>query len=326
MDLSIIIVNWNSSGYIRKCIQSIYENTKDMEYEVIIVDNASYDDCEKIVREEFPDVLYIQSKENIGFANANNLGFKYSKGAVLLFLNPDTEVVGSSIQTLFSSLKTISDAGAVGGTLLNSDHSLQTSCIQPYPTVLNQLLDIDYLKHLYPKLGLWGMTPLYCSADHPEEVEVISGACIMVKRNVFLAVQCFSNDYFMYAEDLDLCFKINRAGYKNYYVSQSTIIHHGGGSTKNKKESYYSVVMMRESVYRFICKTQGMLNARLYQLAMFIGAIVRLLTITLIIPFKFIFNKHYDPYYIYNKWRMVIRWCLGLENWAKDLSNQRFIN
>ena len=231
IDLSIIIVNWNSANYIRKCISSIYENTKGIDFEIVVVDNASYDECESILKSEFPHVIFVQSTRNIGFAKANNLGFKYSFGETLLFLNPDTEIIGPALNQMLSFLQSTPDAGAVGCKLLNSDLSLQTSCIQPYPTILNQVLDIEYLKLRCPKLKLWGIWPLFHNNGNPEEIEVVSGACIMIKRNTFDKVEQFSTDYFMYTEDIDLCYKINQAGYKIYYIDDANIIHHGGGST-----------------------------------------------------------------------------------------------
>lgn len=314
MDLSVIIVNWNSANYIRGCLKSIYSETTDLKFEIIIIDNASYDGCNEIIKKEFPEVKFIQSKENVGFAKANNLGFKYSNGHALLFLNPDTEIIGPAIGLLYSYLLSLPAAGAVGGRLLNSDYSLQTSCIQPYPTILNQLLDFEYLIRLSPKLKLWGMRPLFCSnTGSPEEVEVISGACIMVKREVFEKIGHFSHDYFMYAEDVDLCYKINQSGYKNYYVSGAAIIHHGGGSTKNEHENYLTIVLMRESIFRFIKKTQGRLNALLYKFAMMTAAFVRLILVMLVLPWKVLSRRPQKLNNIYCKWKRVLRWSIGFE-------------
>jgi N-acetylglucosaminyl-diphospho-decaprenol L-rhamnosyltransferase len=138
-ELSIIIVNWNSKDFVRKCVQSIMANLMDFAFEIIVVDGASYDGCGEMLMREFPEVRFIQSDKNVGFARASNLGFEQSSGNCLLFLNPDTEVVGPAISILRTALLELDQAGIVGAKLLNTDGSVQTSCIQAFPTILNQL-------------------------------------------------------------------------------------------------------------------------------------------------------------------------------------------
>ena len=265
MDLSIIIINWNSAEFLKKCLQSIYSNTSPLDFEVIVVDNASYDGCSALLEKEFSKVKLVQSTENIGFARANNLGFKYSSGRNLLFLNTDTEIIGSAINTMFSYLESIPDAGAAGCKLLNSDLSIQTSCIQPFPTILNQVLDARFLKLRFPKLKLWGIKPLFFSNGKPVGVDVISGACLMVKRTVFDKIGMFNTDYFMYSEDVDLCYKIKQIRYKPYYISKAEVIHHGAGSSSKKRHSQFSTILMKESKLIFFKKTRGKIYAYIYR-------------------------------------------------------------
>ncbi|HLE17264.1 MAG TPA: glycosyltransferase family 2 protein [Syntrophales bacterium] len=317
-DLSIIIVNWNSAEYIRKCLSSIFRETKNLDFEVIVVDNASYDGCEQIVRHEFCGVVFVQSDKNLGFAGANNLGFRHSKGKALLFLNPDTEIIGAAINDMLSHLTSLNDAGAVGCRLLNSDMSLQTSCIMPFPTILNQVLDTDYLKLLFPKMGLWGIKPLFSDGGPPEPVEVISGACMMIKRDVFEKVGLFSADYFMYSEDVDLCYKINEAGYKIYHVSDAKVIHHGGRSTSQKNENHFGAVLIRESIFNFLTKTKGRTYAQLYKVSMTFIAFTRLAVLLLLSPWLMFTTKKDAIYHTMRKWGKVLRWSLGLEKWCKD--------
>ena len=201
-------------------------------------------------------MVFVQSKVNVGFARANNLGVRHAKGHNLLFLNPDTEFVENSLDVLLGHLATLPQAGALGCKLLNSDRSVQTSCIQSFPTVVNQILDSDFLRRRFPRSRLWGMAPLHSERLSPSQVEVISGACLLMKREVFERVGGFSETYFMYGEDLDLCFKIQQAGFHNYYVPDTSIIHYGGGSTR-QSVSNFSAVMMRESVFRFFSANRG---------------------------------------------------------------------
>src|SRR5450432_96179 len=161
MDLSIIIVNWNSVDFLRGCLVSICQPPQSISLEVIVVDNASYDGCDSMLAREFPRVRFIQSHENIGFARACNLGHQHSAGRILLFLNPDTKIVGNALADLVSGLDSLPDAGAIGCKLLNADGTLQKSCIQSFPTILNQCLDSEALRSRFPRSRLWGMAPLF---------------------------------------------------------------------------------------------------------------------------------------------------------------------
>src|SRR5258708_5608114 len=180
MDLSIIIVNWNSTDYLRHCLVSIYRETKGISVEVIVVDNASHDDsCAGLIEGEFSNVILHCSKENLGFAEGSNLGYELSSSQTLLFLNPDTEIRSDVFRRMLTELNADAGTGAVGSRLLNSDGSLQKSCIQTYPTILNQLLDSEFLRSKFPASRLWGMQPLFAQSSSPVRVEVISGACLM---------------------------------------------------------------------------------------------------------------------------------------------------
>jgi len=315
VELSIIIVNWNSACFVRECLRSIRRHASEFSYEVIVIDNASFDGCDKVLREETPEGIYLQSDTNLGFAKANNRAFQISHGENLLFLNPDTELVGSAIPSLLKALQ-LPQAGAAGARLLNSDGSLQMSCIQSFPTVLNQVLDSDFFRAHFPRSSLWGTKAFYSPSRQPEIVEVISGACLMVKRSVFEAVGGFTEKYFMYSEDLDLCFKIRRAGYRAYYQPEAEVVHHGGTSTSQAK-SNFSNVMMRESVYRFLRLNQGALSAALYRAGMTGTAILRLLCA---LPASVFAGRRIVRHGAgsFRKWRAILRWSLGLEPWTRN--------
>jgi len=145
------------------------------------------------------------------------------------------------------------DVGAVGCKLLNQDQSVQTSAIQTFPTILNQTLDLDLLRNRFPACPLWNIAPLYDDSELPSRVEVISGACVMFRREVFAQVGQFSEEYFMYAEDLDLCYKAARAGFVNYYISQGQIMHYGGTSSIPRR----AVLMKWRSILKYIAKFHG---------------------------------------------------------------------
>lgn len=313
--LSIIIVNWNSKDYLQKCIASILTNTFALEYEIIVVDSASYDGCGDMLQHFYPQVHFIQSERNVGFASANNLGAACAHGKVLLFLNPDTEVNAQAIEHLYRRHHQLQHAGVIGCRLINSDGTLQTSCVQPFPTIMNQILDAENLQRWFPRLGLWLSAATFEGVITPVQVEVVSGACMMIDRKVFDQVGEFSSDYFMYAEDIDLCYKITAAGYTNYYVPDVGIVHHGGGSTQHAR-SCFSNVMMRESVSRLLRKTRGNLYSLGYRLALSCVAVVRLALLVLYYPVALIRQRARKWVLTFNKWVAILRWGLWLENWA----------
>lgn len=317
MDLSIIIVNWNSKDYLLKSISSIEAETKGIEFEIVVIDSASFDGCEEVLRQNYPHVLFIQSDKNIGFAKANNEAFKVSGGQNILFLNPDTEIEGSAINDLYCQLSCLPNAGIVGAKLLNSDRSVQKSCIRAFPTILNQVLDSDMLRKFFPSSGLWGTEPLLAKNELPKEVDAISGACIMMKRSVFENIGMFSTDYFMYSEDIDLCFKVRKAELNTYYVPTAVIVHHGGVSSSQTNVNTFSTVMMMESRWRFFRKTQSLWYARLYRLAMFGACVVRVGLLLFLWPFCRLLGKEPPSENILKKWMAKLRWTLGGERWVK---------
>jgi GT2 family glycosyltransferase len=316
VDLSIIIINYNSADYVSACLRIIRDQTSGVEYEEIVVDNASFDGCRERLAHDFPDVLFIQSQSNLGFGRANNLGAKHAKGKVLLFLNPDTEVQDCAIDRLYEQLWKLNNPGAVGCRLLNSDGSLQTSSVQALPTLLNQVLDAKALQRLFPKSGLWGTAVLFGGGTEPTEVEVVSGACLMIRKNVFERVGGFSPEYFMYGEDLDLCFKARRAGFQNYHVGSAVIVHHGGGST-NRSVNNFSNVMMCESVYRLLRKTRGRIYSNCYRASMCVAAVIRLTLLGALFPVWYDRGNGRGWNAVIRKWFRILRWGLGLERWIR---------
>lgn len=312
-DVSIIIVNWNSKAYLQPCLDSLFRHCRNTELEVIVVDNASYDGCDRMLAERFPSVMYVQSEKNLGFARANNLGVLRSAGRFLLFLNPDTELLEDSIQILINRLASLPAAGAVGCKLLNTDRSFQTSCVQSLPTVFNQVIGCDALRARFPRWKIWGLNS--ASQNDAAEVEFISGACIMMKREVFKAIGGFTESYFMYGEDADLCLKTRRAGYAVLYVPDTSLVHHGGGSSQSGA-SNFSSVMMKESVYLYFLQRSGWPTAVFYRFAMACSAIVRmvLLSLTLVVSGKSRGRARNSR----RKWVAVLRWSAGLERWVKN--------
>ena len=308
-EISIICVNWNSLDYLRECIASIYENTKGLSFEVIVVDNASPEGGIETLQDQFQEIVVVKSEKNVGFAAANNLGFRHSIGRNVVLLNPDTKLVGPAIGTMLERLKSLPDAGVVGCTLLNTDLSISTSSIQKFPTILNQIFNIEYLRVRFPRFPLWDISPLFSEHLKPVKVDVIPGACMMLKRDVFEQAGLLTEEYFMYAEDVDLNYKTRRMGLSSYYVGEARIVHHGGGSSSRQKVSQWSTVMTYRAMLRFYRKTRGGLYGTAYRLAMGLAALVRLVLLGLMFPF----GDREAVRCSAAKWKTILEWAVGIE-------------
>jgi hypothetical protein len=312
MDLSIICVNWNSLRYLRECLASVYTHTRGISFEIIVVDNASPEGGVDSLLQQFPNISIIKSSENLGFSRANNLGFRYASGKYLLFLNPDTQLANPAINIMLAALESLVDVGIVGCTLLNSDLSIQTESIQRFPTILNQVFDLEYFRLKWPHCRLWEIAPLFEDNVAPVKVEVIPGACMLTKRGVFEQVGFFSEDYFMYAEDIDLNHKMKRAGFTSYYVGQAKIIHHGGKSSTQQRVSQWATVMKFRAMVKFYQKTRGQLYAALYRAAIGCAALGRLVVLGLMIPFGGTVWRRAQIQGASAKWGTVLKCTLGL--------------
>jgi N-acetylglucosaminyl-diphospho-decaprenol L-rhamnosyltransferase len=318
-DLSVIIVNWNSKDYVRQCLKTLFMSCQGMRMEVIVVDGGSFDGCAEMLAREFPKVFFIQMDQNVGFARANNAGFERSTGKFVWLLNPDTEVVGPAAATLLQTLQSRNDIGMVGARLLNSDGSLQTSCVQSLPTPLNQALDSEILRRIFPKLGLWGIVALQ-SQSQPVEVEAVSGACMMLRREDFERVGRFNPGYFMYGEDMDLCLKIHRAGLKIVYVPEAEVRHHGGGSSQ-KQSSKFSAVLMREAVTFYLSSNFSIFHAWFYRFCMAVSALSR---IAALLAFRLVARSEskVKNFFSLQKWIAILKWSFGGERWARAHSRE----
>jgi GT2 family glycosyltransferase len=311
MQLSIIYVNWNSLDYLTESIESVYQHTHDAVFEIIVVDNASPEGNIESLKYKFPDLRIVLSDKNLGFAGANNLGFCHSNGEYVLFLNPDTRLISSSIDLLVAHLKTLPDAGIVGCKLLNTDLSVQLSSIQTYPTILNQAMDAEYLRLRWPECRLWKIAPLFDSIATPIKVDVIPGACMLLRRSLFDKVRGFSEDYFMYAEDLDLNYKVRAAGFTNYYVGETAIIHHGGRSSSRQKVSQWATIMKYRAMLQLFRKTRGRAYAFGYRLAMGLVAIGRLGLLAGLSPLSRFVADPESLRFSFAKWKAVLKWAIG---------------
>ena len=322
MDISIIIISWNSKGYVRECLRSLYESSDGLQLQVVVVDNGSYDGCGEMVATEFPQACFIQSERNLGFARGNNLAVGRATAPVLMFLNPDTEVRSGALKCLLEAMRSMPDAGALGARLLNSDGTLQMTCIQAFPSILGHVLDANVLRDWSPRASLWGMAPLFEKGAGPQPVQGISGACIVTSKKAFEAVSGFSEDYFMYYEDMDYCLKIQKAGWRNYYVPGAEIVHHGGRSSACA-QSAFSCIMMAESARLYFHKERGAVPAGLFRLCMAAKAVSRICLLSIAYGLTWQAVKRSSTAAACRRWASVFRWALGAEKWAVGYQQQR---
>ena len=233
MDVSILIVNYNTRELLRECLASIISETTGIEYEIIVVDNDSKDGSREMLEGEFPGARSIRNSDNKGFAAANNQGMKHARGRYILLLNSDTKVLDGAIRKTLKFMETHPEPSIVGCKLLNADGSLQPSCMS-FPTVWNLFSESFFLYRIFGRTRLFGkyhMTHFDHDAVCP--VDVVKGAFMMIRREVFENIGLFDESYFMYTEETDFCFRAKAAGYQTLFYPSASIIHYGGGSVES---------------------------------------------------------------------------------------------
>ncbi len=230
VNVSVIIVNLNACQLLEECLGSIYEHTRDVTFEVIVVDNHSSDNSVAMVKAGFPRVRLVENALNNRYAIANNQGLAVARGRYVLYLNSDILLLGNTVEELYRFLETHEDAGAVGGRLIYADGSRQNSCFR-FPSALN-LFYLSCLARFYWKTRLAGNYRLPRPFT-PQRVDFITGACLMVRRDILSQCQGMDEDYYLYGEDSDLCYRIREMRWGIYYLpTRENVIHHGGKSTQ----------------------------------------------------------------------------------------------
>lgn len=233
MDLSIIIVNYNVKEFLQNLIHSLEKASTGLTKEIFIIDNASDDGSIEFIREKFPQVNLIVNSKNLGFGKANNSGLKEAAGKYLLMINPDTIVAEDTLEKMIGFFESNKEVGLAGCKILNPDGTLQLACRRSFPGPWVSFTKVTGLSSIFPKSKLFARYNLtYLDENQTYEVDAISGSFMMMKREVYEKVGGFDEQFFMYGEDLDLCYRIQKSGYKVYYVHTTQIIHYKGESTK----------------------------------------------------------------------------------------------
>jgi GT2 family glycosyltransferase len=248
IDLSIVIVNWNTRDLLAACLASIEPVAPSAEIsasnnhrspllatEILVVDNGSSDASTAMVRDRFPQVRLIENEENTGFARANNQAIRQSRSRYVALLNSDTEVHAGALQILVRFMEEHPQAGGCGPRLLNADGSLQPSC-HPMLTPGREFWRLIFLDRLWPRATYrqhrW-------DPDTPRRVEVIKGACLLLRRTALDQVGTLDEQYFMYTEEVDLCHRFAQAGWEQWWVPQAVVTHYGEASSQQMPEAMY---------------------------------------------------------------------------------------
>ena len=233
MKVSVIIVSYNVRGFLENLLASLRRALAGVASEIIVIDNFSDDDTVEFIKKDFPEVMLIENRTNEGFGKANNEGVKVASGEYLLIINPDAVVQEDTVKEMIEFMTTHTDAGAASCKVLNADGTLQKSCRRGFPTPWVAFTKISGLSSLLPRTKIFGKYNLtYLNPEEVHEVDAIGGSFMFIPRRIFLEVKGFDEDYFMYGEDIDICYKIKKAGYKVYYTPQTTAIHFKGESTR----------------------------------------------------------------------------------------------
>lgn len=259
--VSIIIVNWNTSKLLEDSLRSIYAETKSRFKEVIVVDNASTDDSCEMVRDKFPDVKLIENTTNFGFAHANNQGISIAQGGYVLLLNSDTVVLNNAISKTVSFADKHPQAAVVGCRVLKPDMSVQASCFK-FPSVFNMLLSCTYLNKLFPHSHFFGREAMtWWDKNDSREIDVVCGCFMLVRQKAIEAVGMLDEQFFIYGEETDWCYRFKQAGWKVMFTPMAEIIHFGGQSSRKVKGEM--LIQLRLSILKFIRKHHGWLKHKI---------------------------------------------------------------
>lgn len=270
MQLSVIIVNYNVKHFLEQCLYSVQAAIDGMTGEtsrrqaaIIVVDNNSLDGSIEYLKPKFPSVRFIENKENLGFAKACNQGLALATGKYILFLNPDTILPEDCFQKCISFFEAHKDAGALGIKMLDGSGRFLKESKRSFPSPMTSLYKLIGLSKLFPRSKLFSKYHLgHLGESESNEVDVLAGAFMMVKKEVLDKIGSFDETFFMYGEDVDLSYRIQKAGFKNYYFAGSSIIHFKGESTRKGTMNY--VRMFYNAMSIFVRKHYGGSKAGLF--------------------------------------------------------------
>ena len=240
LSCSVIIIAYNSCDFIPACLKSVRDACEGIDSQIIVLDNGSTEPIIPEIKNFFPEVEWIDSKENLGFGKGCNLAEKHATKPYLFFINPDTIISKNAFREMLKFMEEHPEAGTVGCRILNEDGSLQWACRRSFPTIVSAVSKTIGLAALFPKnktLASYNMT--FADPDEMIEVDAVSGSFFCIRRDVYEKLKGFDEDFFMYGEDLDLCFRTKQMGLHNYYTPVTNILHFKGQSCRTRRWGSY---------------------------------------------------------------------------------------
>lgn len=290
VSLSIIIVSYNVRHFLEQCLLSVRQASTQLDVEVIVVDNQSTDGTLQHLNPIFPGVHFIDAGQNLGFAKACNLGYQYATGAYILFLNPDTLLAPDSLDQTLAFIRNQPNCGAVGVQMVDGSGRFLKESKRGFPGPLPSLYKLTGMARLFPYSRVWARYYLgHLSPHQSHPVDVLAGAFMLVPRRVLEEVGLFDEAFFMYGEDIDLCYRIQKAGYQNYYFAGTTIIHFKGESTR--LHSAQQVQMFYHAMDIFVRKHFSKKGARLFTVLLRMGIRIRAAMQLLAMPLRLLINN-----------------------------------
>lgn len=241
MKLSVVIVNYNVKYFLELCLYSLYRAINSLEVEVFVVDNNSVDGSVEYLKERFPQVRFISNVENVGFSRANNQAIKVSKGEYILLLNPDTVLSEGVLDSCIRFMDSHDLAGGVGVKMINGSGQFLPESKRGFSTPATSFFYLSGISRVFPKSKVFGKYHLnYLNDKEAHQVDVLAGAFMMIRKKTLDQCGLLDENFFMYGEDIDLSYRITKAGFQNYYLPLP-IIHYKGESTKNNSFDYVNV-------------------------------------------------------------------------------------
>lgn len=264
-DISIVIVNYNVAYFLEQCLNAVFKALENTHGEVFVVDNDSIDSSVEIVKKKFPDVHLIANKKNVGFSKANNQAMRIAKGKYVLLLNPDTVVEEDTFLKCISFMEAHPEAGGLGVRMIDGKGNFLPESKRGLPTPEVAFYKVFGISRLFPKTKRFGRYHLgYLDEFETNEIEVLSGAFMLMRKEALDKVGLLDEAFFMYGEDIDLSYRITQGGYKNYYFPETQIIHYKGESTKKSSINY--VFVFYRAMIIFAQKHFSQKNAKLFSL------------------------------------------------------------
>jgi GT2 family glycosyltransferase len=276
IDVSIIIVNWNTKGHLIKCLRSIYGTTKNLDYEIYVVDNGSSDGSPEVVMKQFPQVCLIRNNNNLGFARANNIAISKSSGRYICLINSDILVLNRCIKNLLTFMDSHPRVGLVSPRILNPDRTLQPNW-RRFPTLWRSLLRTFAVDRLFPTSPLFlGKSENYWTDKPVRNVDVLIGCFWIIRRQAIAQVGLMDEDFFIYGEDYDWCKRFHEADWDLVYHPGAEAIHYGSLSFNNAPVMLYIEMNKAQLLYRK--KHHGNISKRCHIIIIFLQQVIRIVS------------------------------------------------